>query len=83
MHFESPAYCAPLQFRQVKATYIGAHGRQVHCRLEQDDPDATVNYCNKKGDIDWWNARSCGWTQSTCHELRHRTKRTPVATPMA
>jgi hypothetical protein len=22
--------------------------------LEQDDSDATVNYCNKKGDKGWW-----------------------------
>jgi hypothetical protein len=45
---------APGQFRYVKATYIGARGRQVCCRLEQDDQDACVGYCTRKGDVGWW-----------------------------
>jgi len=45
---------SPGQFRDVKATYIGAQGHQVCCRLEQDDPDACVGYCTKKGDVGWW-----------------------------
>lgn len=45
---------APGQFRYVLATYIGARGHQVRCRLEQDDPDACVGYCTKKGDVGWW-----------------------------
>lgn len=45
----------PGQLRDVKATYIGAKGHQVHCRLEQDDPDATVGWCTKKGDTGWWS----------------------------
>lgn len=44
----------PGQFRNVKATYIGARGQQVCCRLEQDDPSACVGYCTKKGDVGWW-----------------------------
>jgi hypothetical protein len=38
------------------ATYLGARGNQVCCRLEQDDPDACVGYCTKKGDIGWWSS---------------------------
>jgi hypothetical protein len=45
---------APGQFRQVKATYIGARGYQVCCRLEEDDADACAGYCTKKGDVGWW-----------------------------
>ena len=45
---------SPGQFRYVRATYIGARGPQVCCRLEQDDPDACVGYCTKKGDVGWW-----------------------------
>jgi hypothetical protein len=44
----------PGQYRYVKATYIGASGCQVLCRLDQDDPDATVGYCTKKGDVGMW-----------------------------
>ena len=59
---------SPGQFRYVKATYIGARGHQVCCRLEQDDPNACVGYCTKKGDVGWWsrsimslpNAKSAG-----------------------
>lgn len=46
---------APGQFRYVKATYIGARGHQVCCRLEQEDPDACVRYCTKRGDVGWWS----------------------------
>jgi hypothetical protein len=45
---------APGQFRYVKATYIGARGFYVCCRLEQDDPDDGVGYSTKKGDVGWW-----------------------------
>lgn len=45
----------PGQFRQVLATYIGARKFDVCCRLEEDDPDACVGYCTKKGDVGWWS----------------------------
>lgn len=45
---------SPGQFRYVEATYIGANGHQVRCRLEQDDPAACFGYCAKKGDVGWW-----------------------------
>lgn len=44
---------SPGQFRFVKATYIGAFGNHVECRLEQDDPDATS--WRNKGDIGFWS----------------------------
>jgi hypothetical protein len=44
----------PGQFRNVRATYIGAIANQVICRLEEDDPDATVGYCTKKGSVGIW-----------------------------
>lgn len=43
----------PGQYRFVQATYIGAVGLQVKCRLDQDDPDDTVGW-NKKGMIGMW-----------------------------
>ena len=46
---------SPGQFRYVKATYIGARGYTVCCRLEQDDPGACVGYCTKQGDVGWWD----------------------------
>lgn len=47
----------PGQLRKVKATYIGAYGHQVICRLEQNDPDAVAGW-NKKGDVGNWG-RCC------------------------
>lgn len=44
----------PGQLREVKATYIGAKGNWVLCRLEQDDPLANVGW-KKKGDTGWWS----------------------------
>lgn len=44
----------PGQYRTVKATYIGAQGTDVLCRLEEDDPDAIVPP-KKKGETGWWS----------------------------
>ena len=44
----------PGQFRLVQATYIGACGHEVTCRLEQDDPDDTVGW-NKRGMVGRWS----------------------------
>jgi len=58
---------SPGQFRYVKATYIGARGHQVCCRLEQDDPDACVRYCTKKGDVGWWGRSIMSLPNATGH----------------
>lgn len=60
---------APGQLRYVKATYIGAHGHQVCCRLEQDDPDACVGYCTKKGDVGWWSRSIMSLPNAEVQEL--------------
>jgi len=44
----------PGQYREVKATYIGAKDAWVLCRLEQDDPLDTVGW-KKKGDTGYWS----------------------------
>jgi len=44
----------PGQYRNVRVRYLGARGHQIYCELLQDDPDATVGYCTKKGERGWW-----------------------------
>jgi len=48
----------PGRLRKVKGVLIGNKGSRRDVRLLQNDPDATIGYCTKKGDVGWWSA-SC------------------------
>lgn len=45
----------PGHLREVEGICIGKRGPNVRVRLTQDDPAATVGYCEHKGDVGWWS----------------------------
>lgn len=44
----------PGRLREVPGVLVGRRGRQSIVRISVDDPDATVDYCTRAGDVGSW-----------------------------